>query len=151
MATRSSGRLKKALRRGRNTAGVATLEVGFFDTARYPDGTPVTNVAAYNEFGTRKADGRVHTPTRPFFRNALPELERNMRSTLKSAVDPITLSVSPQLADVVGLQSAAIVQDSIVQLRTPPNAPSTIEAKGSSNPLIDSGFMRLSTTYRVTK
>ena len=150
MSVKSSGRLRKALRRARNTTGVATLEVGFFDTARYPDGTPVTNVAAWNEFGTRRGDGSVHTPTRPFFRNSLPELERNMRTTLKSAVDPATLSVSPQLADVVGLQSAAIVQTSIVQLRTPPNAPSTIAMKQSSNPLVDTGFMRLSVTHKVT-
>ena len=44
---------------------VEELQVGFFATAKYPDGTPVTNVAVWNEFGT----GRI--PERPFFRQAL--------------------------------------------------------------------------------
>ena len=44
---------------------VEELQVGFFATAKYPDGTPVTNVAVWNEFGT----GSI--PERPFFRQAL--------------------------------------------------------------------------------
>lgn len=139
------------LKRAKKTAGVKSLEIGFYDTARYPDGTPVTNVAVWNEFGTRTAEGAVRTPTRPFFRNALPDIEAEGMATLKNSVDPATLTVSPRMAEVVGLQAQATLQQSIVTLVDPPNAPSTIAMKGSSNPLIDTGFMRQSVTYKVNK
>ena len=46
------------------------------------------------------------------------------------------------------LIKANIVQK-IVSLRSPANAPSTIQGKGSSNPLIDTGRMRQSIDYEV--
>lgn len=151
MSVRSSGRLRKAIKEAQKAVGVKSVEVGFFSDARYSDGTPVTNVAAWNEFGTRTRNGQVDIPSRPFYRNSFDELEDNARATLKEAVDPATMVVSPDLAEVIGLQSQEIVKSSIVRLRVPPNAPSTIRAKGSSNPLIDTGFMRNSVTYKVNK
>lgn len=50
----------------------------------------------------------------------------------------------------VGLTAEAAARDYMQQLRTPPNARSTIERKGSSNPLIDSGALRQSVTSKVT-
>ncbi len=41
------------------------------------------------------------------------------------------------------------VQKKMVDLSTPANAPSTIKAKGSSNPLIDTGFLRQSIKEKV--
>ena len=105
----------------------------------------------WSEFGTRNSDGTVRSPARPFFRNSFEELERNAKETLKVGVDPLTLSVSPELAEVIGLQSVAVVQASIVNLRVPGNSPRTIQAKGISNPLVDSGFMKMSVTHRVNK
>lgn len=51
----------------------------------------------------------------------------------------------------LGLTAQASVQQYIVDLRTPPNAPSTVTAKGSSNPLIDTGELRQSVTYKITQ
>jgi len=55
-----------------------------------------------------------------------------------------------QLLDAAGSVSAGIVKQQITDLRSPPNAQSTIERKGSSNPLIDTGLMRQTVTYKVT-
>jgi hypothetical protein len=41
------------------------LRVGFLENATYPDGTPVAQVAAWQEFGTDTI------PPRPFFRNMI--------------------------------------------------------------------------------
>jgi hypothetical protein len=49
----------------------------------------------------------------------------------------------------LGLMAQGHVQESIVNLDTPPNAASTIKAKGSSNPLIDTGEMRQAVTFKV--
>lgn len=50
----------------------------------------------------------------------------------------------------VGVVAAAKVQVYMTQLNTPPNAASTIKKKGSANPLIDTGALRASVTYKVT-
>lgn len=50
----------------------------------------------------------------------------------------------------VGIVAVGNVQQYMTDLKTPPNAPSTIAKKGSSNPLIDSGAMRASVTYSVS-
>ena len=41
------------------------------------------------------------------------------------------------------------IVESITQLDTPPNTPKTIARKGSSNPLIDTGFLRANVTFKV--
>lgn len=50
----------------------------------------------------------------------------------------------------VGVAAVGKVQKYMTDLKNPPNAPSTIRKKGSSNPLIDSGALRSSVTYKVT-
>ena len=127
--------------------GVKNVQVGFFSSARYDDkkNTPVAAVAAWNEFGTKTI------PERPFFRQALSAVVPDVEQILKNGIDPQKMVVDPQLADVIGLRVATEVQESITRLKEPKNAPSTIARKGSSNPLIDTGHMRNSATWRVTR
>lgn len=51
----------------------------------------------------------------------------------------------------VGLEAEGAIKDYITDLDTPPNRPSTIHRKGSSNPLIDTGNMRESVTSTVVR
>ena len=51
----------------------------------------------------------------------------------------------------VGVVAVGMVQKYMTDLKSPANAPSTIKAKGSSNPLIDSGALRQSVTFKITK
>ena len=134
------------------------MQVGFFDSARYPDGTPVTNVAAWNEFGTQRPDGSVLVPERPFFRNAIPDIRASARQLLKSGIDSRTMAVTQQLANKIGVVGQAHIQSSITELHIPPNAPSTARRKNErvgrsaaaqTNPLIDTGQLRLSVSYRT--
>ena len=138
---------------------VKGVDVGFFASARYPDGTPVAAVAAWNEFGTSTG-----TPERPFFRNALQGAEDDLLPILIENIDPKDMVFDRTTAGKVGQAMAARIQRSITTLRTPSNAPITIKGgwmrskfgkaiyikgKGSTNPLIDTGFMRQSVTYVV--
>ena len=50
----------------------------------------------------------------------------------------------------LGVVATGMVQKYMTELRSPPNAQSTIKAKGSSNPLIDSGALRQSVTYKIS-
>ena len=119
------------------------VDIGFFESAKYPDGTPVAAVAAWNEFGTERI------PERPFFRNAIRESKDELLQVLKGNVDPRTMNVDRRTAGLLGQTMVGIIQENITKLRTPPNRPATIAAKGSSNPLIDEGIMKNSATYRV--
>ena len=121
--------------------GSERLEIGFFETARYPNGTFVAQVARYNEFGT------LNIPMRPFFRNAINKNIKKWYATLQNA---ITQNATPSKAlSIVGEVARADIIQSITDLRTPPNAESTIKQKKSTNPLIDTGLMRRSVTYKV--
>jgi hypothetical protein len=50
----------------------------------------------------------------------------------------------------VGVVAVGRVQKYMTELKTPPNAASTIKKKSSSNPLIDSGALRQSVTYTLS-
>jgi len=148
----SGGKRFKRMLRQAGRGGVLGLEVGFFSTGRYPDGTPVAAVAAWNEFGTRTASGEIHIPERPFFRQVMNDeaVRQGVVNILRAGMDPERGVVDPQLAGRVGAYLQGQVQQRIVDLDQPPNSPLTVAAKGSSNPLIASGFMRLSVTWRVS-
>ena len=122
------------------------IQAGFFSTARYQDGTPVTNVAAWNEFGTQ---GRRPTPERPFMRQANHRMRPELLEIIKDRVDPVTLKVDLTTANTIGMKMQSEIANSIVNLKDPPNAPYTIARKGSSNPLIDTGKMVNSVAYEV--
>ena len=101
--------------------GKEKLEIGFFETARYPNGTFVAQVARYNEFGT------LNIPMRPFFRNAINKNIKKWYATLQNA---ITQNATPSKAlSIVGEVARADIIQSITDLRTPPNAESTKKKK----------------------
>lgn len=92
--------------------------------------------------------GNDKIPARPWL---LPGVE----SATQDIVDTIASGIehglpNDQIMEQVGAFAAGATQQYITDLRDPPNAPYTIEKKGSDNPLIDTGSMRASVTYKVT-
>ena len=120
------------------------VDVGFYATAKYPNGEPVTTVAAQNEFG---GDG---IPERPFLRPGAREGMDAVRKHIKQTVDPKRAALTDAEAAQCGEIIKGTIQREIVKVDDPPNAAATIARKGSSNPLIDTGFMRQSVTYKVS-
>ena len=142
---RRGGKKLQRLLREAGKGGVKGVKVGFFSTARYEDGTPVAAVAAWNEFGTETI------PERPFFRNGLAESERSVGRILQGGLDTKKMVVGEQLAGRVGAHVQGKIRDSITALKEPPNAPSTVRAKGSSDPLLDTGTLRNSVAWEVER
>lgn len=101
--------------------------------------------AAFNHFGTSTI------PERPFITNAVRDNKEKYARFLKSAGKGILIdNEPPRLAlEKLGLMGQGDIQEEITNLSSPPNAASTIRQKGSSNPLIDTGQMRGSVTYKV--
>lgn len=108
-------------------------------------GSEILERAGYNHFGT------VHIPARPFITNAVRDNHGKYRRYLKGEGKKILLGEStPKLMlEKLGLLGQGDIQEEITNLSSPANAPSTIRRKGSSNPLIETGQMRGSVTYKV--
>lgn len=158
----------------------ARVEVGFFETAKYSDGTSVAAVAASNEFGVPSQG----IPSRPFFRNAISKnngwtqlAEQAMGAAARGKIS--TMNALEQM----GLKMAADVKSAIVAGGFEPIAQSTIDARMARKtkgvdralsadpdnkalkakkaeklkqgvaikPLIDTGQMMQAVTYSVTE
>lgn len=86
---------------------------------------------------------------------ARPWLIPGVESATPDVIDTIASGIekglpTDQIMEQVGAIAAGATQQYMTDLREPPNAKSTIVKKGSDNPLIDSGSLRASVTYKVT-
>lgn len=116
-------------------------------------GTTVLQYASANEFGASGAgkNGSVTIPERSYIRSTIDERKRRIFGkafNLQRDIFEGRTSIERALAIMGVLIKGNIIQK-IVSLRSPANADSTIKAKGSSNPLIDSGRLRQSIDYEV--
>lgn len=120
-------------------------KVGWFETAHYPDGTPVAYVAAIHEHGA----GPI--PARPFMRPAVAENGANwmdlMAQGAKAAVNGTMSPVA--VLEAVTLKAAGDVGKAIRAVTSPPLKPMTIARKGFDKPLVDTGQMLQSVTGKV--
>lgn len=148
MTVRDIDRGWKRIRRQLTKFDGAAVIVGIqSDEPPRAGGTSMALVAAANEFGTD--DG--HVPERSFLRSTMDENRTRYFRLARDLHDDVIrgkIRIWPALSRI-GQKAQADVQKKIVDLRDPPNAPSTIARKGSSNPLIDTGAMRQSIRYVV--
>ena len=148
MATIKGGdRLELALARiAKNVSKPATLKVGFLEGATAPDGQSIPLRAALNEYG-HEHNGVV-TPPRPFFRNMVSEKSPEW----PKAVGDLLTANDYDAVKTLRLTGEAIkgqLQQSIVDLTSPPLAESTIEKKGFDKPLIEHGDLLNAADYEV--
>lgn len=132
--------LKKILKK----ENLKSLEVGFLESAKYPNGQSVAEVAYWNNYG-------LGVPTRPFFTNAVENNAEKWNNAIKSILQKQEKINFTAVLDTLGNLIVADIQKSITNIRTPPNSKITIQNKKSSNPLINTGLMRSSVTYRIVK
>ncbi len=95
-------------------------------------------VAVVNEFGSK--DGRV--PERSFIRTTDEDKRDDISTYLRRRkLDVVSgRQTAKQVLGEVGAKMKGFIQNKIIAIRTPPNAPSTIARKdGKSNPLIAEG------------
>ena len=103
-------KLDAFLKKAKAAKGVKEVEVGFYGTDTYPNGQPLPQVAAANEFGTK------NLPERPFFRLAIYGMQNEVIDTLKRGVDPRTMRVTYRTASDVGKVGVDAVEKSAVRL-----------------------------------
>ena len=108
------------------------------------DGTDVCDIAAWNELGT------VNMPSRPFLRMSVDDNSDKINSFMSAQKRSIINGESAgRILMKIGIFQIDLIQEKITEGSFAPNAPSTIKAKGSSKPLIDTGRMRQSVNFEI--
>lgn len=107
--------------------GKVSTKVGWFESAKYPDGTPVAYVATIQEFGYPA--GRI--PPRPFFRLTIATEVPAWRELIaKAARGVVRGKRTPyQAMELLGLQAAGDVRKTISKIVTPPLSLLTLQAR----------------------
>lgn len=148
VVTRDNGLFGRMVNTARRCT--ARVRVGYFANQGVHGGKhPITlgNLARIHEHGTAR------TPKRAF---VAPALAKNQGKYLRLVGDRLTPMLTGRISPnqtwhYVGQQAVADVQMYMVQESFTPLSPKTIKAKGSSRPLIDTGQLRQSVTYKVKK
>lgn len=111
------------------------------------DALTLIQVAVWNEFGT--SDERV--PERSFIRAWFDEQEPDLRAKLTILMRQVVAGklTREQALDQMGLYCVGAIQKRMAEGVGPANAPSTVKAKGSSTPLVDTGQLRSSISFEV--
>ena len=148
MTVRDKDRGYAALMASIDKSGSYRITVGIHaeDGGQYANGVTLAEVAEKNEFGG------PNQPARPFIgpwaderrASAIEQIKAAFKEALKARTSPA------QRLDQIAQVLAGEVQQRISTGIPPPNAQSTIDRKGSSTPLIDTGQLRGSIRGKVS-
>ena len=149
----------------------ANLSVGFLADSTYPDGTPTAMVAAILEFGAPGAgqktsagrasahgraavaealglDAGVGIPPRPYFRQTIAEKSPSWGDAVAALLASNNFDATKTMAQV-GEGIKGQIQQSIANFTSPPLSPKTIAQKGFDKPLVNTGHLLNSVSYKV--
>ena len=106
---------------------------------------------AANGYPLKKETTVIRIPERSFFRSGYDENIDTISKKIEEMVpDVIAADVDPKVfMDAIGMEFAGLIQKKMRDLKDPPNSQMTIERKGSSNPLIDTGRLVGSIRHEV--
>lgn len=99
----------------------------------------------------KKSTTHIRIPERSFIRAGWDQNERKIITKYKELIGKAIENGVPAdaLLDALGLEAKGKMQEFARDLSSPPNSPFTVEQKGSSNPLVDSGNLIGSIDYEV--
>lgn len=103
-------------------------------------------IAAIQEWGAPRAG----IPPRPFFRNMIAAKSPEWPDAIANLMREHNYDMAKVFA-LVGEAIAGQLRQSIIETNSPALAQSTIDRKGFSKPLIESGHMLQSVDYRVSR
>lgn len=106
----------------------------------------MAQIAMFNELGTSTS------PPRPFLRMTVDENQQKINAMCEQQAKNIAKGGTAEKSlKELGAFGVSLVQEKIGNGSFTPNAPSTVKAKGSDKPLIDTGQMRQSVHYVIKK
>jgi len=125
-----------------------SIEVGFFaDSPRYDSGVSVSNVAYWNEYGTK------NIPERPFLRTSAQKNNEKYLGLVRSFLTAIFKgrATGKRAISTIALKVKNDIVDTIIRWTFPINAKSTEDKKGFNDPLVDTELMLESVDWRLSK
>lgn len=148
-----------------------TAKAGWFESAKYEDGTQVAYVATIQEFGAhftkygaKAGDYSTVIPPRPFMRPTVIREILRWTELMAAGAKAVLAgkSTASKVMEDIGLRAAADIARSITLVKSPPLKPSTIAARKRARsdkktrglltkPLVDSGIMLSTVTNTVEK
>lgn len=131
---------KKLLKR---LSGPDRVDIGVFAE----QGSDLVIKAAANEFGTSTIPERSH------LRAGIDEGKREIENAVVNSYNRIFAGKTKKADEIgrLGLLGTALVVKKIDKGPFKANKPKTVQRKGSSKPLIDTGRLRQAYTHRVVK
>ena len=135
-------KLKKQIKSGKVSVGLPKGKSG-----QYEDGSTVIEVAAWNEFGTEKIPERSFIRV-PVQQNKAKYIELAKKQAQKIYTGKTTVD---DALGILGLFMSDKMKASFTDNEWQSNSAETIEKKGSSRPLIDTGQLRNSITWQIIK
>lgn len=133
----------------RRTRG-AHVKVGVLGDAGNKDhggGVTVVDIAMIHEFGAPGAN----IPERSFIRDTMTKEQKRIGNIAGKVAVKVVTGTMPvvKALDILGLAAVSMVKKNMTGSIPPPLQAATIEAKGSSKPLIDTGQLLSSITHEV--
>lgn len=124
-------------------SGSLGMKVGIMGDKTYPDGMKVAHVGWINDQGAPHA----HIPSRPFFRETV---FRNQAVIPKMVAALLKNNEPETVLRLVGEHMVGEFTDAVMTWKDPPNAQSTIDAKGYDAPLrANDKLLRNSFSYEI--
>lgn len=105
----------------------AQTKVGFVDSSKYDDGTPVAYVATIQEFGSPQQS----IPARPFMRPTITRDSAKWKGTAASGAAAITRgsATTETVLNALGSSAAGGIKRSISAVTSPPLSPTTLRLR----------------------
>lgn len=96
---------------------------------------------------------QVVIPERSFVRSTFDEKEKSWSDFFDKQVQNIIIGkmTAEEVYSLLGNKVVTDIQRQIRNMSNPKNAPSTVSSKGHNNPLIDTGRLRQSVTWKVVR
>jgi hypothetical protein len=126
-----------------------SVDIGVLKHEQYPDGTSVAAVAAANEFGSIKRGIVARSFIKVPLENGQDKIEADISSDLQGNLESGDIET---IFKQIGVAGEGIIIDAFASSgdgKWAPNVPSTIAAKGSSKPLINTTTLEKAITSRV--
>lgn len=141
------------------------VQIGVFG-----DDDKLLMIASVHEFGTsirvtpamrgylhsigihlRADTDQIHIPERSFIRAGFDTNQSRINRVCDSLLDRVIQGEIdvPTMYNAIGAEITGLIQGHLTDLRDPPLHPATSERKGADNPLIDTGQLRSSITWKV--
>lgn len=156
--TSSPGKLAEIKRQIKDMENIEA-RVGWFDSTRYPDGTPVAGIAVVQEFGTED----LTIPPRSFMRTTQAERKPEWDKVMSQGFTKIMKGkmTSEQLITLIAVMARGDVDKKISLIFAPPLQTSTIKARArragkkpkiiSIKPLHDTGYLQATLAQMVIR